>query len=518
MHWADVIARDLLTQKDSHVLATAITPSGPIHVGNMREVLTSEAVHRALRSAGGSTDFIYIADSYDPLRKVYPFLQAKDYERYVGLPLAEIPPPAPDGSIDRASDVPHYAGHFIRPFLSALDELGIRPRILDAYTMYQQGLYNDAILTALDHTEDIRRILEEVSGRTLEPGWLPFNVQCQECGSLHTKPRCTKKGCDTEGEVDVRRPRAGKLPWRIDWPARWSFLGVSFEAAGKDHHAAGGSWDTGVRIAREVFGIEPPHGLQYEFIQLKTGGAMHSSAGNAISATQMLGITPPEVLRFLILRADPNKHIDFDPGLGILTLVEEYDRFERVAYGAEEAQLGIKDADRVYELSQPSARRRQMPLQVPYRHLVTVVQMAEDDRDVVRILERSGEVPEGLADADRAHIVDRARHVRQWLSTFAPDDLRFQVQHQTPSIAIAREDATLYAALAEALERLPTWHGTEIHDTIHATVTSLGRKPGDGFRAVYRAILAKDRGPRAGHFLASLDRAFVVGRFRALAG
>lgn len=526
MHWADVLAKELVAARDSHVLATAITPSGPIHVGNMREVLTSEAVHRAIRDGGADSEFIYIADSYDPLRKVYPFLDGRDYEPYVGRPLAEIPPPGPDGFIDKSSPHATYAEHFLAPFLSALSDLGIEPRVLDAYTMYKEGMYRDTILTALDHTTELRNVIETVSKRQLKKDWLPFTVQCQECGSLLTEPllyerpivtyRCT--ACDIEGDVDVTKPGAGKLPWRIDWPARWSFLGVTFEAAGKDHHAAGGSWDTGLRIAREVFQIEPPKGIQYEFIQMKGKGAMHSSTGNAVSATDMLRITPPEVLRFLIVRNEPRKHIDFDPGLGILSLVEEYDKFERVAYGQEEAQLGIKDADRVYALSQPGKVPDQMPQQVPYRHLVTVVQMAESGDDVIRILQRSGELPDDLAERDRAHILERAAHVRAWLDTFAPEDVRFEVQKEPPALELSQQDTGVYAALADALAVVDEWHGGPIHDAVYEAITAKGLKPGEGFRAIYRAVLGKDRGPRAGHFLSSLPREFVLERFRHYAG
>ncbi|HEX9815364.1 MAG TPA: lysine--tRNA ligase, partial [Candidatus Thermoplasmatota archaeon] len=69
MHWADVLARQTAEKGDQHLLATAITPSGPIHVGNMREVLTTEMVFRSLRDVEkADAKIIYIADSYDPLR------------------------------------------------------------------------------------------------------------------------------------------------------------------------------------------------------------------------------------------------------------------------------------------------------------------------------------------------------------------------------------------------------------------------------------------------------------------
>jgi lysyl-tRNA synthetase class 1 len=47
MHWADFAASRLAQRGDSHIIATGITPSGHIHVGNMREVLTGDKIGRA---------------------------------------------------------------------------------------------------------------------------------------------------------------------------------------------------------------------------------------------------------------------------------------------------------------------------------------------------------------------------------------------------------------------------------------------------------------------------------------
>ena len=73
-HWADVVADEVLDKANRHLVATGITPSGHIHIGNMREVVTADAAYRALVDKGAEAEFIYIADTYDPLRKVYPFL------------------------------------------------------------------------------------------------------------------------------------------------------------------------------------------------------------------------------------------------------------------------------------------------------------------------------------------------------------------------------------------------------------------------------------------------------------
>ena len=93
MHWADVVAEKLLESGKEHVISSGITPSGPIHLGSMREILTADAIVKAVNDKGGSAKLVYIADNADPLRKVYPFLDEEKYSDKVGLPLAEIPAP-----------------------------------------------------------------------------------------------------------------------------------------------------------------------------------------------------------------------------------------------------------------------------------------------------------------------------------------------------------------------------------------------------------------------------------------
>ncbi|MEA2075476.1 MAG: hypothetical protein U9O85_07060 [Euryarchaeota archaeon] len=54
MHWSLAIAQDIVSNREEkkHVVATGITPSGGIHVGNLREIITGDAVYNALRDSG----------------------------------------------------------------------------------------------------------------------------------------------------------------------------------------------------------------------------------------------------------------------------------------------------------------------------------------------------------------------------------------------------------------------------------------------------------------------------------
>jgi len=139
MHWADVLAEGLLKKQTRHVLATGITPSGPIHIGNMREILTTDAVYRCLVEKGGDAELIYVCDDYDPLRKVYPYLP-QTYAQYVGKPICEIPCPCGKHK--------SYADHYLTSFLSSLKEVGVTPKVYRASVMYAEGEYNESIQIA----------------------------------------------------------------------------------------------------------------------------------------------------------------------------------------------------------------------------------------------------------------------------------------------------------------------------------------------------------------------------------
>ncbi|GAG13540.1 unnamed protein product, partial [marine sediment metagenome] len=66
-HWADQAARQTMaTHPDAErfVVAAGITPSGVVHIGNLREVITVDFLARALRDQGAKVRFIYSWDDF----------------------------------------------------------------------------------------------------------------------------------------------------------------------------------------------------------------------------------------------------------------------------------------------------------------------------------------------------------------------------------------------------------------------------------------------------------------------
>ena len=150
MHWADHTAMRLSEQYGSQVIASGITPSGEFHIGHLREILTAEMIHRACLDAKIDSEYIFIVDSMDPLRRVYSFL-SDEYEKYIGYPLVNIPAPNPDGS--PSNEGKNYANHFLEPFLESLKEIGVYPRVVMNHKTYEDGKFADKIDLAINNKE-----------------------------------------------------------------------------------------------------------------------------------------------------------------------------------------------------------------------------------------------------------------------------------------------------------------------------------------------------------------------------
>jgi len=507
MHWADVEANTLLKKGRVHTISTGITPSGTLHVGTLREAITAEAVRKALSKLEANVRMIYLVDSFDPLRKRYPFLP-EWYEAEVGKPISYIPCPCGEHR--------SYAQHFIQPFLDSIDELGIHCQVYWTHEQYEQGRFAEVIDTTIKNKEKVQAILREVSGRDLPADFFPYNPRCGACGRIvqakiesYEFPYVTYRcGCGNEGKADVRKAD-GKLPWRIEWAAKWKIFGVTCEPFGKDHAAAGGSYDTGVRLAREVFDIDPPHPIPYEFVQLKGKGQMHKSTGTSVTGVDALRITPARVLNYSMLRCQPDRHIDYDSGLGVLDMVDEYDRVERMFYCgcSEERDL---DLLRAYELAQPEGAQSQIPLQIPYRHLVSLVQLTDSFEIVLETLKRTEHIRD-ISPGDLAALKERVDCVRYWLKGFAPEEVKFCICQTMPQVELTEQERTFLKSLLSAITEVP-WEGERIHDTVYETAKAQEMAAKTAFQTLYKIFINKRSGPRLGYFLSTLDRDFVVQR------
>jgi lysyl-tRNA synthetase class 1 len=96
-HWVDTYASKIVREKGDkpvYVCASGITPSGTVHIGNFREIISVELVVRALREMGKKVRFIYSWDDYDAFRKVPKNMpQPEMLARHLRWPITLVPDP-----------------------------------------------------------------------------------------------------------------------------------------------------------------------------------------------------------------------------------------------------------------------------------------------------------------------------------------------------------------------------------------------------------------------------------------
>ncbi len=506
MQWLNNIVDELEKKhpKGEIVVSSGVSPSGTYHLGTLREVLTAEAVSRALKKRGRKVRHLHVVDDLDVFRKV-PADVDEEFEKYLGQPLCDVP--APDGSDDS------YADYFLNDLLEASKGLSLEIEVIRAHKKYREGFFVDAIEKALEGIEPIRAALEEVSGRSLDKEWTP--IQIVEEGYLKNRRfvsiDTSKKQLtyiDKDGKEQVASYAHGevKLNWRIDWPARWWLLNVVVEPFGRDHATKGGSYDTGVVIAKDVFGIEAPLPVPYNFIN-RTGDTkkMSKSKGDVITVAELLKILPAEVVWFFVIRYSPDKLLFFDQEDTLIRLVDEFSELlAKDNKTASEKQL--------LELCLEGVEKQTVS-NIPFSHLIASYQAAlKNPEKTLEIISRTEHV--GTAEKQREIIKTELEFIDQWLKTAAPDDVKFELADYVPK-NLSDKQKDFIKALADKVDQAPKdADGEWFHKAIYEFKDSSGMEPKELFVTLYKVLIGKDAGPRAGWFLSILPRDWLIKRLR----
>ena len=136
------------------MVASGISPSGPIHLGNLREIMTPHLVADEIRRRGRAVVHLLSWDDYDRFRKVPFGIPGVDpsWNEHIGRPLTAIP--APPGS-----PYSSWAEHFKAPMIEAMARMGIEVHQLSQTEKYQAGDYRDQILLAMRERGRIDAVL-----------------------------------------------------------------------------------------------------------------------------------------------------------------------------------------------------------------------------------------------------------------------------------------------------------------------------------------------------------------------
>ncbi|HLC66838.1 MAG TPA: lysine--tRNA ligase [Candidatus Nanoarchaeia archaeon] len=511
-HWADSTAERVIAFWGSlpqYVCASGITPSGVVHIGNFREIITVDLVARALRDAGKKVRFIYSWDDYDTFRKIPKDMpQQEMLAKHLRMPIVDVPDPF---------ECQHqsYAHHHETRVEESLSTVGIQPEFISQSKQYRASVYAEQMKQALQASAIIKKILDKYRKELLPNSWLPVTLFCPKCGRDTTQ--VTKYDgkyslsytcdCGNQDTIDFRKSGIAKLLWRVDWPMRWNVEAVNFEPGGKDHSTVGGSFSTAQEIVRQVWNREPPVYQPYDFISIKgRGGKISSSKGDVVDLQDVLEIYEPAIVRYLFAstRSHAEFAISFD--LDVLKIYEDFDKCERIYYGKEKVSAKEeKKQRRIYELSCVTLPAKAMPFQPSFRHLTNVLLMHGLNTD--KVLQYY--VAELHTAEDRERLRIRAQCAINWITRYAPEDFRYTLNSEVP------KDISLTANERAALKEIPALlkkkrTDAELHQEFYQLAKKHDVPPQEFFAAAYRVLISKERGPKLAAFLLDIKSEAVA--------
>ncbi|MEU3711466.1 lysine--tRNA ligase [Streptomyces catenulae] len=543
------------------VVASGLSPSGPIHLGNLREVMTPHLVADEIRRRGHEVRHLISWDDYDRYRKVPAGVDGVDesWAEHIGKPLTSVPAP-------KGSAFSNWAEHFKAAMTAALAEMGVEYDGISQTAQYTSGVYREQILHAMRHRGDIDAILAqyrtkkapakksqkpvdeaeleaaEGSGAAGEDdgsaggaGYFPYKPYCGACGKDLTTVTAYDDdtteltytcACGHGETVKLSEFNRGKLVWKVDWPMRWAYEGVIFEPSGVDHSSPGSSFQVGGQIVG-IFDGTQPIGPMYAFVGISGMAKMSSSKGGVPTPGDALKIMEPQLLRWLYARRRPNQSFKIAFDQEIQRLYDEWDRL-----GAKVADGSVLPADAAAHaraVGTAAGELPKTPRPLPYRTLASVADItAGHDEQTRRILSDLDPAnPVTSLDEVRPRL-DRAEH---WITSQVPADQRTVVRAEPDAELLGSLDDAARASLRLLLDGLDThWSLDGLTHLVYGVPKVQAGFSADAtpkelppeikvaqrtfFALLYHLLVGKDTGPR----LPTLLLAVGADRVRTLLG
>ena len=539
-HWAFQIANRILQQKKHKkeiVLASGITPSGQVHVGNFREVVTVFFVQKAIEylEPNRKVKFIFSWDNYDVFRKVPSDIPNREqFKRYLGESISEIPTPYQEISLSKDDEEwQSYAEYNQKKFEFQIQKVGIDVHFLYQSQKYCNFEYVELIKTALQKRDKIREILNQYRNDKLGEDWYPITIFCNDSkkndvsitnydGEYKIDYQCSIT--NKKKTIDFSREKGLKLLWRIDWPMRWQFQQVDFEPGGKDHSSDGGSFTTAQEISEQIYDYPAPIYLSYNFVGIKgIGGKISSSKGNVITLEDVLKVYQPEIVRYLFAsyRANVEFSISFD--LDVIRIYEDFDKLERKFYRLEECSAKkIKQVEAIYLLSSCEkfsfegdtseiVLPQKKTIRASFRHLTNILQIYDFDKKKVidYYCREDSQFKEEKNLISLQNRIDRAEY---WIKNYAPEDFRFSLMEKNNvNYSIFSDEMKLiFKKMKDFLSKQENLillkDSKKITDYLYDIIKSSRLEESYFFRNFYLLLINKEKGPKLGNFLTIIEK------------
>ena len=510
MNWAKEVAERIINERPNeeiYTVASGISPSGFVHIGNFREIATPYLVAKELKKLGKKVRYILSFDEFDRFRKV-PGNIDPSYEKYIGMPYTEIPSPFTKNE--------SYATYMENRFLNELKAMDVEVECIYQAKEYQSGRYNEYIKIAMDNRDKIFSIIDEFrtqdSTEEERKNYYPISIYCSHCKKDSTKILSYNSNtgeveyscaCGHSDKLNINNATNVKLQWKVDWPMRWMVERVTFETGGIDHSASNGSKAVSEQIAREIFNYEPPVYIPYNFIGIKGGGAkMSSSTGNVLTITDLLKVYDKNIIWWFYARFDNMHAFDIALDNDVIRYYSEFDRWVKLYFNGniDEKNKSILDLTGVKEdyLKNPN-----------FSYLATFLPIVNFDINLLKELLSKEDI-----DVNTNEFNQRLELATNWVNNYGADyqvillDERNNVFYETLS---ELEKEWLDKTIILLDEKFNTTNDlqTALYDVVKDGILvdkELKQAQKRYFQILYNMLLGMDQGPKLGLFLMAVDK------------
>jgi lysyl-tRNA synthetase class 1 len=515
MHWATEVAQNIIDKKPNkklYTVASGISPSGNVHIGNFREFVTTFFVAKELKNLGKNVRFVFSWDNFDRFRKV-PANLDESFSKYIGKAYTDVPSPTGVES--------SYAEHFQNKFEHELKLMQTDTEFIYQTKEYKSKRYNNSIIEALEKRGEIFDILASYKTQTFtqeqKQAYYPCNVYCSECSKDNTKITSYDSNtneltyeceCGNQTTVDVKQATNIKLHWKIDWPMRWRAENVDFEPGGRDHASETGSYTVSSEIAKKIFNIEPPMFLGYDFIGVKgSNQKVSSSTGNTLVLSDLLNVYDKHIIKWFYAKYKPSAAFDISLDQDVVRYYGEFDRFVKAYFAGRLDGTTNADIIRLTEVTKDYLNT------TPFNHLATFMPMVNYNEELLKELM----VKEGI-NVNTANFENRKQKAIYWLDNYA-DNYKISILqefNQSYYDELAENAKNNIEKVVELVKK-PWDSATDLQNALYAIPIDKTdddkqkkTKQKQFFKHLYNLITGNNKGPKLGLFLLALGQDKVI--------
>jgi len=508
--WSREIAERIVRERPNeelYTIASGVSPSGFIHIGNFREIVTPYLVAKSLKQMGKNVRFMLSVDNFDRFRKV-PGNIPQEYSKYIGMPYVDIPSPF--------SDNESYAEFFQKRFLGELASMGIEIEPVYQATEYRSGRYAEQIKYCLDKRKEIFDIIDSFRTQDAEEGerdnFYPISVYCPKCKketktvlsyNEQTGELAYSCECGIKETINVLTARNIKLQWKVDWPMRWKEENVTFESGGLDHSTQNGSHDVAERISREIFGFEPPIYEPYNFIGIKGGGAkMSSSTGNVLTLTDLLNVYDKHQILWFYAKYKPMQNFNLALDNDVIRYYSEFDRWAKMYFNGQ-IDEGNKE---ILSLTNISEEYLNYP---NFSYIATFLPFVNFNEDLLARLMQKENI-----DTTTKYYAERLERAKYWVTNYGAEYQVNLLKEKNVEFFNGLNDEEK-SWITKTIELLQKSYETsdELQTELYSVVKYLNLEPQDlkkvqkrYFEILYNLLLGSKQGPKLGIFLQAIDK------------